>query len=266
MTDEYQSAFRDVLKYPASFLCRFSGKLHLPVTYQKVWNDGFGARGWKLNATIGDPQIIASTRETGGLVDTSVFVHDMLDHFLSGFDVSGHRSEAMALIQLSKRTGSDPRPDYEQMVKEDILNGRVNGEPLTTFLPASLTSLLPVKKDMTNREMMSCLEHSLGETRLGSILVTHFFVLGMAGNEHAVNSWISLGLDPDQRTELGHALQDLLEAIDAAAEEIDILKAVVAVSNEYVSFHTQTSSILDPLDGYRVAVPFRQTGSRSCEF
>jgi hypothetical protein len=27
--------------------------------------DGFGARGWKLNSTLDDPEIIASTRETG---------------------------------------------------------------------------------------------------------------------------------------------------------------------------------------------------------
>jgi len=59
-----------------------------------------------------------------------VFIHDILDHFLSGFGVSGHRSEAMALIQLSKRTGSD----YEQLVTEDILNGRVNGEVLQSLL------------------------------------------------------------------------------------------------------------------------------------
>jgi len=61
-----------------------------------------------VNATIGDPEIIASTRETGQRINTSAFVHDILDHFLSGFGVSGHRSEAMTLIQLSKRTGSDP--------------------------------------------------------------------------------------------------------------------------------------------------------------
>ena len=61
-----------------------------------------------MNATIGDPEIIASTRETGQRINTSAFVHDILDHFLSGFGVSGHRSEAMTLIQLSKRTGSDP--------------------------------------------------------------------------------------------------------------------------------------------------------------
>ena len=123
-----QKSFYDVAQYPSALLQITDTSVRVPVTYKQLWDDGFGARGWKINATISDPEIIASTRETGQNINTSVFIHDILDHFLSGFGVSGHRSEAMALIQLSNRTGSSPAPDYEQMVREDILNGRVNGE------------------------------------------------------------------------------------------------------------------------------------------
>jgi hypothetical protein len=126
MSSSVQGSFHSVAQYPNNLLRIGDNSVQVPVTYKKVWDDGFGARGWKVNATIGDPEIIASTRETGQRINTSVFIHDILDHFLSGFGVSGHRSEAMALIQLSRRTGSDPRPDYEQLVREDILNGRVN--------------------------------------------------------------------------------------------------------------------------------------------
>ena len=117
------NSFKDVRQYPKKLLQVLSEGVCIPVTYKKSWDDEFGARGWKVDATIGDPQIIASTRETGQQINTSVFVHDILDHFLSGFGISGHISEAMALIQLSKRTKSSPRADYEQMVKEDIING-----------------------------------------------------------------------------------------------------------------------------------------------
>ncbi|WP_410352766.1 hypothetical protein [Thiohalophilus sp.] len=135
MNELAQGAFLDVAQYPPDLLQIRDEGAQVRVTYKKEWDDGFGARGWKLNATIGDPVIIASTRETGQRIPTSVFVHDILDHFLSGFGVSGHRSEAMALRQLYRRTGSDPRPDYRQLVKEDLFYGMVNGEKLKTFLP-----------------------------------------------------------------------------------------------------------------------------------
>jgi hypothetical protein len=109
-----KKSFYDVTQFPPELLQAVDGDVQVPVTYKKIWDDGFGARGWKLDATIGDPEIIASTRETGQRINTSVFIHDILDHFLSDFGVSGQRREAMALIQLSKRTGSDPVSDYEQ--------------------------------------------------------------------------------------------------------------------------------------------------------
>ncbi len=97
------SCLVDVEQYPQNLMLIHDDCVQIQVTYKKVWDDEFGARGWKLNATIGDPEIIASTRETGQKISTSAFIHDILDHFLSGFGVSGHGSEAMALIQLSKR-------------------------------------------------------------------------------------------------------------------------------------------------------------------
>lgn len=77
-----------------------------------------------------------------------MFFHDLLDHLLFGFGVSGHGIEAMALIQFSEHTNSDPALDYEQMVKEDIMSGRVNGETSTTFLPDRLMKRLPVNAEM----------------------------------------------------------------------------------------------------------------------
>ena len=209
-----QGSFRHVEQYPQNLLRIDDVGVQVPVTYKKVWDDGFGARGWKVNATIGDPEIIASTRETGQRINTSVFIHDILDHFLSGFSVSGHRSEAMALIQLSKRTGSDPGSDYEQMVREDILNGRVNGESLLDFLPADLYDLVPESSTMTDRETIAFLSEQIGEETLIESLVDNFFRLGMKGEKHAGDSWKKLGLDTHKRTEIGLALQTLLGAVD----------------------------------------------------
>ena len=231
-------AFRDVLRYPRDFLRLENGSVRVPVTYKKEWDDGFGARGWKLDVTIGDPEIIASTRESGQRIPTSVLVHDLLDHFFSGFGVSGHRSEAMALIQLSARTGADPRPDYQQMVKEDMINGRVNGETLMSFLPDELASLFPVDADLADKERINWLKQKLGVTRLTDLLVEHFFTLGEAGIRHAADSWEKLGLDPEKRSALGLALQEVLTRVDGLAESaaVDSLAAEISVNHVSCAF------------------------------
>lgn len=245
MTRIAEGSFLDVRRYPPDCLQILDEFVRVQVTYKKAWDDGFGARGWKLNATIGDPEIIASTRETGSRINTSVFIHDILDHFLSGFGVSGHRSEAMALIQLSKRTGSDPQPDYEQMVKEDIINGRINGEKLRTFLPADLSSILPLDTGMTDKEIIIFLKEALGEKHLFESLVKNFFTLGKTGETHAAVSWRKLGLDPYKRAEIGLALQDILTRIDYIAEEsgAEMFEASIAISNEKCVLTVHDSSI-----------------------
>jgi len=256
MSSSVQGAFLNIRQYPQNLLRIGDDSVQVPITYKKVWDDGFGARGWKVDATIGDPEIIASTRETGQKINTSVFIHDILDHFLSGFGVSGHRSEAMALIQLSKRTGSDPRADYEQLVREDILNGRVNGEELVSFLPGDLYVLVAESAPVTDKEIIAYLREQLGEDRLIKSLVENFFNLGKQGENHADESWNILGLDKSKRTEIGLALQSLLGVIDQTVEELEIeeLHGMISIDASYVTFNILEGSIIDSIEGYQVAI------------
>lgn len=241
---DYSDSFRDVNRYTTDLLKRHGQGVEVFATYKKVWNDEFGARGWKLNATIDDPEIIASTRQTGERINTSVFVHDVLDHFLSGFGVSGHRSEAMALVQLAQRTGSSPRPDFRQMINEDIMNGRVNGETLRTFLPDRILSLLPAREVLTDKETVSYLKDAMGKDALVEALVDHFFILGGKGKKHAIDSWNKLGLHHDNATHTGIALQALLDKIDYEAESsgVDRLDASIVLNNEDCVFITTTGN------------------------
>ena len=236
------SFFRDVNQYAANLLKKTSKGVEMAASYEKVWDDGFGARGWKLNATLGDPEIIASTRQTGQRLNTSVFVHDILDHFLSGFGVSGHRSEAMALVQLSRRTSSDPRPDFMQIINEDIMNGRVNGETLRDFLPGELLSLLPSDEELTEKEIISQLKEAMGKEALVKVLVDHFFKLGEEGKKHAAESWKKLGLDHDNTASIGMAIQQLLEQVDSEAEASGINKfdASIVLNNKECTFIIKT--------------------------
>lgn len=232
------NSYKDVTQLPEEFLQIDQGMVRIPVTYQRSWDDGFGARGWKLDATIGDPQIIASTRETGQRINTSVFIHDILDHFLSGFGVSGHRSEAMALIQLSTRTGLSPEPDYKQMIEEDLLKGQVNGESMKSFLPSDLIALLPDNENMTDKEIIAFLKNKLGIESLTDTLVTHFFTLGKAGEKHAEDNWLKLGLDHHNQKVIGDALQKLLVEIDRKAEAMNLeeIKGCITIGCKDVSF------------------------------
>lgn len=235
-------AFYDVLQYPPQYMHLDKGAVNLCVTYMQSWNDGFGARGWKLDASIGDPHIIASTRETGQRINTSVFIHDILDHYLSGFGISGHRSEAMALIQLSNRTGSDPTPDYLQMIHEDILNGHISGEALLTFLPHSLITLLPEYNEFSNRETMTFIMNKLGKEKLVSQLLLHFFKLGKTGEKHANKNRIKLGIQDLNLTVIGNNLQKLLQTIDTQVEvsEVDFLKGIISIKSNEISFNPKT--------------------------
>lgn len=244
MIELNKCAFHDVEKYPRELIGRGEGEVRLPLVYKKSWDDGFGVRGWKLVATIGDPEIIASTRETGEKINTSVLVHDMLDHFISGFGVSGHRSEAMALAQLSKRTGSDPRPDYKQMIKEDVMQGRVNGETMKTFLPDDMLSIIPDDHTLSGKEMIRYIKNIVGEKRLNERLLKYFMDLGESGNQHAVKSWRKLGLDPDMRTKLGLGLQRLLDIVDRYVQDsgCEYAEANVVINNEVCGFNLNLNS------------------------
>lgn len=223
-------AFRTVTDYGTDVLEQIDGKVLIPVTYCHEWQDGLGARGWKLDATIGDPEIIASTPETGGRIATSVFVHDIFDHLLCGFAVSGHRAEAMALRQLADRTGTDIAPDYAQMVREDLRAGRLVGEgdSLRDFVGDELLSgLRAIPAD--DRALAGALREQLGEDAFESALVARFFELGRHGDAHARASWHALGFDWAQRAPMALALQRAFAALDACVSRLGVKQGAGSV-------------------------------------
>ena len=200
----------------------------IPCIYQEVWEDGYGARGWKLSKNVSDPEIIASTAATGEQIPTSVFVHDILDHALCGLGASGFRNEAIALIQLASRTGADPTTDFAQMVDEDLMQGRVLGEEFRTFLPNDLALQLPSAMQ-NGKEVIAWLEARLGRSALRERLVSHFFDVGAAGTASACQQFCSHDLDCDRRGPLGFALQSLLEQADEFVRREDWARAVGSI-------------------------------------
>lgn len=199
-------------------------KVQIPVTYMASWNDGFGARGWKLDCSIGEPSVIAATAEAGQRIPTSVLVHDILDHHLCGVDIGGHRNEAVALIQLQKRTGSDPLPDFTQIINEDLMHGRVNGESLRSFLPDDLRRLL--SDDIENdKQAIAVLCDKLGEDKLRQRLLQQFVDIGHNAEPGAQQAFEKHGLDYSKRREIGLCLQGLLAEADQLLRERNVDQA-----------------------------------------
>lgn len=133
-------------------------------------------------------------------------MHDILDHLLCGLRPSGHRNEAVALLQLARRTGADPKPDFAQMVDEDLLQGRVLGESFQEFLPPELVNTLSAGiRD--GKAIVERLQAQLEAEVLRKRLIVRFFELGRAGTSKAREYYASHGLDFPRRGPLGLALQ-----------------------------------------------------------
>lgn len=190
--------------------------VRVPVTYNAEWQDGYGARGWKLDVAIDDPEVIAATAETGRKLPTSVLVHDILDHHLCGLALGGHRNEAIALHQLGLRTGADPLPDLMQMVDEDLIHGVVVGEPMRTFLTDELRALLPPNLN-EDRTVIEYLSVRMGRDALRQSLLRCLRDIGRDMADAAMVQYRRTGLDPARRGFLGLALQTLLVRIDTRA-------------------------------------------------
>jgi hypothetical protein len=205
-------------------MSRNATEVRVPCLYRRTWRDGFGARGWKLASAAGDPEVIASTGATGERIPTSVFVHDILDHLLCGLGPSGHRNEAVALMQLAARTGADPTPDFAQMVDEDLLQGRVVGEPFRELLPPELTRTLPARV-RGGTDCIEWLKARMGHEALRERLIARFFDLGTSGAPVARGHYAAHGLDPRRRGPLGLALQRLLQEADGWVQDIDLAMA-----------------------------------------
>ena len=218
----------------------------IPVSYRREWQDGFGARGWKLDVSIGEPSVIAATAEHGTRVPTSVLVHDILDHHLCGFGIGGHRNEAMALLQLASRTGADPRVDFRQIVDEDLMQGHCNGEPLLAFLPGDLVTLVPAQA-RDGKSVIGFLRAALGDEALRVRLVEHFVAIGQSVQQEVESRWRGMGLDYCLRGPMGLALQQVLVRVDGRAHEADWEQAHgrFLVGNEVCAVVLDSPEVMD---------------------
>lgn len=188
----------------------------VPAIYAEQWDDAFGARGWKLDLPNLGTDVIAATPYTGERIPTSVLIHDLVDHHLCGFRLSGYLDEAGALVQLAERTGSDPVGDFQQIIDEDLLSGLVAGPDWKDLLPASLITGVGTTSDP--RAAVQALRRKLGDGLLRALFTAGFVQEGWLRRDAARAAWTAHGLDYAARPRIALALQDLFAWMDAQVQ------------------------------------------------
>lgn len=211
------------------------------VTYHSEWQDGYGAHGWKLNVVMDAPEVIACTAYTGNKTPTSVLVHDILDHLVSGFWLSGFANEARATAMHGIRNGIEVRSSYEWMADE-ILSTNLLKVQLTDFLPASIMDGIPTLT--TPDKAIALLLENNDPADIRNHLVEGFFRIGLSGIPIAVSNWQNQRLDFDRMHSIGVCLQALLiEAQDIIVNwAVATAKGQILVGNEVCEFAVGTDN------------------------
>jgi len=210
-------------------------KVQFDLTYQSEWQDGFGAQGWKLDVAMKDPQVIACTTYTGEKSLTSVLVHDILDHLVSGFWLSGYENEARATAMHGIRNGIEVRSSYEWMANE-ILSSKPICDNLTDYLPARISKEITAFN--TNDEAVEFLFDNYGIAQVSNFIVEVFFRIGLSGVPIALARWQQQDLAFDRMHAIGLCLQSLLvDAQDAIANwNAEKASASIYLNNDACEF------------------------------
>lgn len=220
--------------------------LCVPVTYRAEWDDGFGAQGWKLDTAIDDREVIACTSYTGKKSPTSVLVHDILDHLVSGFPLSGYHNEAVATTLHGLRNGIEFQSSFQWMVDEIVAATSLN-ESLSPFLSPAVADLLTVDAELGLAQKNQLLDR-LGTEALHQELLAGFFRVGLGGIPQAIQRWAHQGIDFSKMRTFGFALQALLEQADAYVTEhkSQCVHARFFISNDACRMHIDIAPVPAP--------------------
>ena len=212
----------------------------IDIRYCAEWDDGFGARGWKLESTIADSRVIASTAFTGEISETSVFVHDIVDHYLCGLKIGGHRNEVIAVFLHALRSGVPIDSSIALMVEDLITTGEC-GEELETFLPDHMLhgTKLPATDSIS---LMEKIASRYGKQETYHQLIEHYYRIGAEGIPDALSAWSAHGLDNARRSAIGRCLQKLIRDADSHVQDkgISMARGQIRVGNTKCRIMTRT--------------------------
>lgn len=226
-----------------------SNATQFDLIFRSEWQDGYGAQGWKLVMAMADPEVIACTAYTGSKTPTSVLVHDMLDHLVSGFRLSGYADEARATAMHGLRNGIEVRSSYEWMADE-ILRQPPSMNQLADLLPASTGDLIPAQA--APHEAVALLLDRHGAAEIRRHVVEALFRVGLSGIPIALSNWRERRLDFGSMHAIGLCLQALLVEAQGMVTDwaAEAARGRVFIGNDACEFHVATDT---PLRRERVA-------------
>lgn len=207
----------------------------VPLVYRTDWDDGFYARGWKIEGEMRRGAVIASTSTISGASPTSVPVHDILDHWVSGFSCHEWIGEAKAIVMHGLRNGIDVRRSLQAMAQEMAQGGyslRGGEEPLSAG--GSVDADCPARASLRGeRKRRSAAVEESFTTRV-NVLTMALHRRGLEGVGEAVQRWRWHGLEFGRMELIGRALQELLNAAECrlAKSKAHEAKGVVTITNQ----------------------------------
>lgn len=211
------------------------------LTYRDEWSDSFGARGWKLESAVANPEIIACTAHAGGKSPTSVIVHDILDHLVSGFGLSGCLNEARAIVMHGLRNGIEVRSSFECLV-DDILRDPASDSDARELFAALLPA--PVRFCCrSSAEMVERVGAQLGTAKMRARLIQRLIGVGLGGVRTAMTNWERRHLPFEKMADIGFCVQELLEKADDAilANKIAVADALLDLSDDVCRLELSTN-------------------------
>lgn len=222
----------------------------IKLTYQNEWQDGFGARGWKIDIAIPDPEVIACTAFTDGKSPTAVIVHDVLDHFISGFGSSGYVNEARAIVMHGLRNGIEVRSSIEWLVNDILSNSSSEANAVLESLLIQSSEILTSPSRPCN-ETLESLRERYGPDGLRNILAGKLIEAGLSGVPLAIGNWASHTLIFSRMAAIGFCLQRLFEQADEmiSKRDIQVVRALLKIGNDVcvLKFETDTDDELTAL-------------------
>lgn len=202
--------------------------LQIPITYQDEWHDGFGARGWKLDCATGHSEMIASTSCLGGKSPTSVIVHDVVDHHLSGFGWT-LPDEAKAIVIHGLRNGIEVLSSLESLA-DDLLRESPPACAIEAFLPPEIAVAFDFEGSAHHTKVRLLIE-KFERDELRAMLAKQLHVVGLMGIPEALTRWHMIGLTVEDLPATGFAIQRLLVSAETAidAQHENVANAILEV-------------------------------------
>ncbi|MEK8090409.1 hypothetical protein [Thermithiobacillus plumbiphilus] len=218
----------------------------ITLTYRESWPDCYGAGGWRIRDADGHFPTFPSRASPSTASQTGVPVHDILDHWVSGFGWT-YSDEAKATVMHGLRNGIGVLRSIE-LLAEDLATN-VHSSKLIEFFSPHECPDESIANGATGRHG-EIIEDGQAMKQQSSVAVIAKALhrVGIDGVVEAHQRWLRVGLDFSLMEQLGLTLQGMLEEAEShftsecnspADTEVEILPDVCRLTAKSVQFQVR---------------------------